>query len=84
MTDATTEIQQERENVDTGFNMVFRKAEAMAEKIGETPTQPRSVSRQINRGIIPACTVEEYYRKNLGIPFLDHVLENMKSRFPGE
>jgi len=42
---------------------------------------PRVVTRQVHRSNIPADNPEDYYRKNIMIPFLDHILVEMRDRF---
>ena len=42
---------------------------------------PRLCSRQQHRDNIPAVTPNKYYKRNLTIPLLDHVIMGMKSRF---
>ncbi len=44
---------------------------------------PRLTSRQRHRGNILAQSPEDYYRKNLAVPFLDHVLVELKSILSG-
>ena len=53
----------------------------MGRKVGCEPQMPRISIRQTNRENFPATTIHEYYQRSLIIPFIDHLLEEMKSRF---
>ena len=55
----------------------------MTEKVGVVPSMSRMKAQQINRGNTPAESVEEYYKRNLLIPFADHVVTELESQFPG-
>ena len=70
-------------NVDESFAGVFEKAVELAEVIGVEPTKPRVAKRQTERSNNPSTTVEEHYRVNLAIPFIDHILENIDTKFDG-
>ena len=41
---------------------------------------PRTASRQQHRANAPYDTAEEYYRRNLFIPFLDYITQEMSLR----
>ena len=52
-------------------------AEKVREAVGESdyePSLPRLCSRQRNRANVLAETAEEYFRRTIAIPFLDHFL----------
>ncbi|XP_041362805.1 52 kDa repressor of the inhibitor of the protein kinase-like [Gigantopelta aegis] len=75
----------ERHDVDSNFeSVIFKQAERMAAKVGVEPNKPRVSGRQIYRANNAASsTVLEHYKLNLAIPFLDHVCENLNSKFSG-
>ena len=56
----------------------------MAEKVGIEPEKPRVARRQAHRSNNPSTSVEEHYRVNAAIPFLDHVIENLNNKFDSE
>ena len=58
----------------------YNEAVEKAEKVGTTPHMPRIVGRQSQRNNVPATSSEEYYRRSVTIPFLDHILLEMNSR----
>jgi hypothetical protein len=77
-------FQRYRENVEREFHETFEKAASLCEKVGGTVCKPRTVTRQAHRGNIPGDSPESYYRKNLQIPLLDHLVSEMRSRFDKE
>ena len=61
-----------RQNIDNSFYNIFEHAKRMATAVNVEPSKPRSCSRQRNRPNVVACTVEEWYKINVAIPFIDH------------
>ena len=53
----------------------------MAEELNILIATPRITARQIHRSNIPADSPEAYYRRNLVIPFLDHITTELTQRF---
>ncbi len=53
----------------------------MLSEVGGTMSMPRVSSKMIHRGNIPSKTPEEYFRKNLFVPFVDHVRTQINDRF---
>ena len=45
------------------------------------PSKPRTCIRQRNRPNAEAETVEEWYRVNVAVPFLDHIIVELDSQF---
>lgn len=54
---------------------------ALAEELDIPISKPRTCGRQSKRNNVPAQSPEDYYRKSISIPVLDHLLEEMKTRF---
>ena len=81
--DITQVYSGERAKVDSGFHKIYEHAVRMADKVGSQPSKRRSGQnlRQQHRSNAPAETIEEYYKRNSAIPFLDHVISNLESRF---
>ena len=61
-----------RQNIDNNFYNIFEHAKRMATAVNVEPSKPRSCSRQRNRPNVVACTVEEWYKINVAILFIDH------------
>ena len=62
---------------DTMYNEVLR----LSQLVGVQESSPRLASRQQHRSNIPSGTVKEYYKLNLMIPLLDHIILELDSRF---
>ena len=59
----------------------FQKACQIAEKLDITVQKPRTCQVQRNRANNPAETVEDHYRRNLTIPLVDHLINELETRF---
>lgn len=73
-----------REDAKRYFHDAFVKAENLLVEVGsshDTISVPRLCRRQTQRSNIPHENSEEYYRRVVYIPFLDHVLTELRSRF---
>ena len=70
-----------RNNVDSEFHKVYAHAERMATSVDTEHCKPRSCARQTNRPNVATLTVEEWYKINVAIPFLDHIITDLESRF---
>ena len=60
---------------------VESKLNLVAEEIGSVEEQPRTVQRQKHRANVPAESTEEYFKRNITIPFLDFLVLEMETRF---
>jgi len=74
------EINQMRENAKSNFKNVFKQATETAEKNGVQMMIHRRVKNQIHRENY-AGNPGAYYHKSICIPFLDHYLDQLSSRF---
>ena len=88
---ATTDIKAvvaalERLRTEAQTSFPWSVAVQLAEHVGIVLSKPRVVGRQrqIHRPNADTDSVEEHYRVNLYIPFLDHILLQMKDRFSQE
>ena len=68
-------------NCEKEFTSWFEEIEEFANDLSIPVTVPRISSRQVHRSNIPAESPEVYYRRNVMIPFLDHILVEMENRF---
>ena len=71
----------ERDNVDSGFQIIIDQAVQMADKVGCIVSAPRTVGRQQHRSNVSSATPIEHYKRNVAIPFLDHVLPRGNEQF---
>ena len=70
-----------RENLEVYHEKWFEVAVELGSKIGTVPTSPRICSQQTLRENPAAKTSEEYYRRALTAPFLDHMVIQIDLRF---
>ena len=70
-----------RADVDRQYHSLFLNASKCAEQYDVSVNPPRRCQRQTARENHPADTTEEYYRRSLAIPFLDHLKEEIERRF---
>ena len=69
------------EDIDSSFITVYRQSVRMAEKVGTTAAMPRITSRQRYCSNAEASSPCEYFRKNVAIPFLDHIIMCIDQQF---
>ncbi|XP_068704634.1 52 kDa repressor of the inhibitor of the protein kinase-like [Montipora foliosa] len=70
-----------RQKVEEKHAKLFQKACQIAEKLDITVQKPRTCQVQRNRANNPAETVEDHYRRNLTIPLVDHLINELETRF---
>ena len=73
-------LKQLREKNDVVFKRWYAYAVEISSELGTEPSAPRTASRQQHRENTRHDTAEEYYRRNLFIPFLDHITQEMSLR----
>ena len=72
-----------RKNITDEFHKVYQQSKRMAATVNVEPSKPRSCARQRHRPNADAETIEDWYRVNVAIPFLDHIIQELDSRFSG-
>jgi len=70
-----------RNNCDEEFSICFKNASEVASKIGEEIKIPRLCGRQTNRNNIKTSNPEDWFRITIYIPFIDHFITELNSRF---
>ena len=70
-----------RDNIEVHHSEWFSTVEQLCANVGIQPSLPRVCGRQRHRSNVPAETPSEYYRRNLSIPVLDHLLSELDTRF---
>ena len=73
-----------RTSVDEYHDKFYDEAVELANEVEVDEKTPRICKHQTTRENYTASTPREYYRLKLTIPFLDHLIEEMESRFPSE
>lgn len=74
-------LREQAASSDTGSDEFYEAACELAGKIDVTPTMPRNASRQVHRSNAPAKEPQEFYRRNLTLPFLDTIISELQIRY---
>ncbi len=70
-----------RETVDESFGKKNEQAVRMAAQIDVEPAKPRAAGRQRHRANAPAENVKDYFRRNMAVSFLDHIITEFEAHF---
>lgn len=70
-----------RENAETKFHEIFIAAENLSHEIGEEIQIPRVTRFQRYRENYESSSPEEYYRRAIFIPFVEHFINQLQVRF---
>ena len=84
--DVQLELELLKINCEEEFHLWFEEITKFGESLNIIPISvPRVLVRQVHRSNTPAVIdcPEDYYRQNIMIPFLDHILIEMQERFGG-
>ena len=81
---AIERLEQMREPIDKEFSDWYHEADELTQKLTEEIKVPRLTGRQVHRANAGGDTPEDYFRRNVAIPFVDHLKEEMKQRFSKE
>ena len=79
--DTVKAVARVRSNIEEECHELFEDASRLADKIGATISVPRITGRQEHRNNAASVNLESHYHVNVAIPFIDHLLEEMSSRF---
>ena len=75
------DLQHEKMQMRVFFKRCYNYACSMAKLVGIVPSMPGLASRQMHHENAEADTPEDYYRRNVCLPFLDHLIQGIDSRF---
>ena len=70
-----------RTDGETRFRAIFHEANTASELSREELTVPRRCATQTSRSNHPSDSPEEFWRRSVYIPFADHLVGELKSRF---
>ena len=76
-----TTLQNIRSNVNNFHARIYSEAIMIAYSVGVDESMPRLASRQQHRQNIQAQNISDYFCLNLTIPLLDHLMNELSSRF---
>ena len=65
------------------FAHIYQHAVRVASALNVHPSMPRAVGRQTNRDNAPATNPEEYYRRNVAMPLINHINVQLDGQFSG-
>ena len=68
-------------NYEEEFHLWFNEVKTLTDELDIAVSTPRITARQVHRANVPADSPEEYYQRNLMIPFLDHITTELEGRF---
>lgn len=68
-------------NCEEEFHQWFSEIMALANELNISVSTPRITCRQVHRSNASADSPESYYRRNIMIPFLDHITSELEERF---
>ena len=71
----------ERQQVTTNFALIYRQGVRMAEEVGSQPDKPRATGRQQHRSNPQSSSIEDYFKKVVAIPLLEHIISALQDRF---
>ncbi|XP_071168482.1 52 kDa repressor of the inhibitor of the protein kinase-like [Mytilus edulis] len=74
-------LQDVRDNIGEFHAKWYSEILKMADDLDVTQSKPRICGRQTTRSNVPCESTEDYYKKTIAIPLLDHMLTEMNSRF---
>ena len=74
------ELNEKRDEAEAVFKRWYSNAVKLSLDLGTEPSVPKTASRQQHWANAPHDTPEECYRRNLFVPFLDHITQEMSSR----
>jgi len=63
-----------RKNISVQFHVIYQQAERMASKVNATVLKPRNCRKQCHHPNADMENIEDWYRVNVAIPFLDHII----------
>lgn len=70
-----------RADIDQFNKKWLQEATELAQEVHVEPSFPRTVGHMQHRTNCPALSTEEYYKRNLAIPLVDHFLSEFNHRF---
>lgn len=75
------EIKVLRSNTDKEFTEIYAKITSIAERNNFSLEMPRRAKTSFYRSNVPAESVEDYYKRSVFIPFIDHFSAQLDLRF---
>ena len=74
-------VKEVRGSIDRYFSSLYDFAFSLANKVGAAIRKPRTCAKQLNRSSICVSDTKAYYKVNVMVPFIDHLIMEMSTRF---
>ena len=81
VSEVITDLELLKTNCEEEFHLWYCEIKTLGDELNIPIATPRIAARQVHRSNIPADSPEAYYRRNLVIPFLDHIITELTERF---
>ena len=81
VSEVITDLELLKTNCEEEFHLLYCEIKTLADELNIPIATPRIAARQAHRSNIPADSPEAYYRRNLVIPSLDHIITELTERF---
>jgi len=70
-----------RNSISEEFHKIYQQAERMGAKVNVEPSKPRSCSHQMSRLNVAMESIEDWFKINVAIPFLDRIITELDAQF---
>ncbi|KAK0146901.1 repressor of the inhibitor of the protein kinase [Merluccius polli] len=77
-TDLVTVLEKKRD--DSTYDNIWGKACSLAELVEVIPSLPRIAKKQAHRSNTPAANPQEYWKRTIFLPFIDHLTTEVRDR----
>ena len=77
-------VKEMREGVDAEFETWYQDCKTIADELEIEEKVPRTCGRQTQRTNIVSSTPQQYYKRTVAVPFLDHLSAELNDRFNKE
>ncbi|VDI83267.1 Hypothetical predicted protein [Mytilus galloprovincialis] len=74
------EMLQRKRETDDDWDQLYNSAVTLADSVDVVPSMPRGATRQQHRVNVPAAGPKDYWKRALFIPFIDHLLQELRDR----
>ncbi|XP_065683294.1 52 kDa repressor of the inhibitor of the protein kinase-like [Hydra vulgaris] len=74
-------LQRLRSDIEHSHGAWYSEAVVLAASVGVYEHKPCTIGKQLNRNNCPSESINEYYKKVITIPFLDHLSSQIQLRF---
>ena len=81
MSEVMTDLELLKTNCEEEFHLWYCEIKILGDELNIPIATAHIPARQVHRSNIPADSPEAYYRRNLVIPFLDHIITELTERF---